>query len=469
MPQIPRAKKSGKANTRLVTRFEGWLFFSILLAGAPGIVLGFILLWSGHFSLDHKIEGTVLVLLLWTTLSTSARDHVLNSLRVLSNVVSALKEEDFTFRATRVVAGDALGDLALEINGLSRGLAAERLGGVETANLFRKIMSETGTVIFAFSSDDRVRILNGAGATFLGAAEMEIMNRTARELGIEDLLEGPASEVISRVDAGTKKRWIVRRTVFRQQGEPHRLIVLSEASKALRAEERLAWQRLIRVLSHEINNSLAPIGTIARTLNRMASNTELPKPISEHLSHGLEIIQNRAGSLNHFLQSYSRVAQVPLPSRQTASLQALIARIAILESRLAVMVLPGPAVNIYVDPDQLEQALINLVKNAADSVLLKSETDFGIDAVTVSWTVSSKDVEIYICDHGIGLSETENLFVPFYTTKQTGSGVGLLLSRQIVEAHNGTLMLQNREGQSGCEVRVKLPACIAESTSRGHP
>jgi two-component system, NtrC family, nitrogen regulation sensor histidine kinase NtrY len=465
MLPIRRAKKNSERGTELPARFEGHLLLSVLLSGAPGVILSFLLLWKSQYSLDHKIESSLLLCLLWLGLSVSTRDSVVNSLRVLSNVVSAVKDEDFSFRAKRAVQGDALGDLALEINSLSSALAAERLDAIETNHLFRKVMAEAGTIILAFSLDNRLRLVNRSGALFLERPEGDLVNRTAQELGIEDLLEGPASEVISRVNSETGKRWIVRRTGFRQKGEPHRLVILSEASEALRAEEGLAWRRLVRVLSHEINNSLAPIRSIAHSLGRMASNAELPIPLSEHLSHGLEVIQDRAESLNRFLQNYARVAVAPAPSRRPIALDGLVMRVVTLESRVAVDLIPGPKIDIYVDPDQLEQALINLIKNAADAVLLTSEKTIGPEAVTVSWIARSKDVEIRIRDKGVGLFETENLFVPFYTTKQTGSGIGLLLSRQIIEAHNGTLILRNRVDRSGCEVEVKLPACIFDASS----
>ncbi|MGC2697473.1 MAG: ATP-binding protein [Candidatus Angelobacter sp.] len=469
MRLILRAKKNAKRSNQLSERFEKRLLFSILLAGVPGVVLGLLLLWRTAYSLDHKIEISTLIVFLWLGLTESARDHVVNSLRVLSNVISAVKEEDFSFRATKATPGDALGDLALEINNLSRALGEERAGAIEKTNLLRKIMAATGTIIiFAFSPDNRLRIVNRAGALFLGKNEEEILNRTALELKIEDLVKGPAWEVVSRSDSGVEKRWIVRRASFRQSGEPHSLIVLSEASEALRAEERVAWQRLIRVLGHEINNSLAPIRSIARTLRRMASTTELPMPISENLNHGLEVIHDRADSLNRFLQSYTRVAKVPKPERRAVALDSLVAHVATLESRLAVNIVPGPKVQVSVDPDQLEQALINLIKNAADSVLLVSEKEIGPEAVTVLWSVHAKDIEICIRDEGIGLTETENLFVPFYTTKQTGSGIGLLLSRQIIEAHQGTLMLRNRLDCSGCEVMAKLPMCIINPLEKPH-
>jgi two-component system, NtrC family, nitrogen regulation sensor histidine kinase NtrY len=466
MPQSLRAEKSDNSS-QLPHRFEGRLLSSVLLAGAPGMLLSLVLLWNSGISLDHKMESTALLIILWLGLSFSTRGHVVNSLRILSNVISAVKDEDFSFRATNAAPGDALGELSLEINNLSRALAEERLGSMETASLLRKILAEADTIIFTFSPDNRLRIVNRSGTRFLGKKEEDLINRTAQELGIADLLEGPVSEVLSRDISGGGKRWIVRRASFRQNGQPHRLVVLAEASEALRAEEQLAWQRLIRVLSHEINNSLAPIGTIARTLGRMAATMELPPPLSENLNHGLEVIHERADSLGRFLQSYTRVAHVPAPQKRPVPVNTLISHVAALERRLAVKLVRGPRIHVSVDPDQLEQVLINLIKNAVDSVLLVPEEHIGPEAVTVSWTLRAKDLEIWICDEGIGLTETENLFVPFYTTKRSGSGIGLLLSRQIIEAHQGTLKLKNRTDRSGCEVEIRLPGCVLNSTELG--
>lgn len=461
MLRILRAKKKNKRARHVPGRFEKHLLFSILGSGAPGIILAMLFLWHGGYSLDHKIEASVLVLGVWLQLSFSTQENVVNSLHVLSNVLFAVKNEDSSFLATKVKRGDAFGDLALEINSLSRTLAEERLAALDATSLLRKVMAEAGTIIFAFSPDDRVRLVNRSGRLFLGKPEGHVVNHTARELGIEDLVHGPPSEVISRADSTGERRWIVRRASFRQNGEPHSLVVLAEASEALRAEERLAWQRLIRVLSHEINNSLAPIRTIARTLDRMTSNTDLPASISENLKHGLEVIHDRADSLNRFLQSYTHVAKIPPPMRRAVAIDTLLSHVCSLESRLAVNMVAGPKVNIFVDPDQFEQTLINLIKNAVDSVLLASE-NISTQAVNISWAVRARDLEIIIRDEGIGLTQTENLFVPFYTTKKTGSGIGLLLSRQIIEAHKGTLVLKNRRDHSGCEVEIRLPLCVLD-------
>lgn len=451
---IRLARKSGKYRVR----FELRLFLLVLLTGLPGVALCYLLLWRNPYSLDHKIEGTVTVLVLWLGLSVSARDLVIRSIQALSNVVAALKEDDFSFRATEAVTGDALGELAIEINSLSKALERERIGALESASLLRKVMSETGTAIFAFSPDERVRLLNRGGAIFLGRPERKILHMTAEELGISNLLEGPTSETISWPPGSFDRRWIVRRAHFRQHGVPHRLVVVAEASEALRAEERLAWQKLIRVLGHEFNNSLAPIKSLARTLARMAQNSAaLPEDDRQNFTHGLEVIADRAESLNRFLQSFTHLAKLPQPQKRPVPLRALTDHVINLESRLGIFQFGGPEIDVEVDRAQMEQALINLTRNAVESVLTISATEVPPDAVSIAWDAAGGYINIWIRDKGLGLSGSENLWVPFYTTKLHGSGIGLLLSRQIIEAHGGMLSLRNRDDVTGCEVHIRLP------------
>jgi two-component system nitrogen regulation sensor histidine kinase NtrY len=459
-----------KKNFRRRLRFEHRLYLLVLAAGLPGVALSYLLLWRSAYSLDHQIEGSVVVAALWLGLSVSARDFVIRSIQALSSVVAALKEDDFSFRATQADAGDAFGELATEINSLSRALEQERIGAMESASLLRKVIAETGTAIFAFSPDARVRLVNQGAVILLGKPEEQLMNRTADELGLQSLIHGPTSETISWPLGSPDRRWIVRRTQFRQHGIPHSLVMIAEVAEALRAEERLAWQKLVRVLGHEFNNSLAPIKSLARTLARMAQKSVvLSTDERENFMHGLEVIADRAESLNRFLQSYTHLAKLPQPRKRTVPLRQLAEHVIGLESRLKITDLGGPDIDVLVDPDQLEQALINLIKNAVESVLLAAEPGVQSEQVSVSWSVANGSVNIWIKDKGVGLSGTENLWIPFYTTKEHGSGIGLLLSRQIVESHGGTLSLSNREDAMGCEVRIQLPSTVRADSNLTRP
>jgi two-component system, NtrC family, nitrogen regulation sensor histidine kinase NtrY len=451
--------------------FERSLLLSVVATGIPCGLLAFLLLWTNAYSLDHKIEGTVLLTLLWLGLALSVRNQVIGSIRVLSNVIASLEEDDFSFRAPGAVSGDALGDLAIEINNLARALEAEHLGTMEAESLLQKVISETDGVILAFSLDGKLKLFNRAATTFLGKSKDDLSNQTAQGLGIADLLEGPPSDTITRLAQGIEKRWLVRRTQFRQSGVPHRLVMLSEASEALRKEERMAWQRMVRVLSHEINNSLAPIRSVAHTLARIVSNTDLPERVRKDFDLGLDVIGSRAEGLTRFLQSYTKLSRLPMPDRRPVRIEGLVERISSLEGRLRVQQASGPNVCIDVDPNQLEQVLINIVRNAVESVLAKySEGNFPPDGtnplVMITWTVAGKDLELRIRDRGTGLLDASNLFVPFYTTKETGTGIGLVLSRQIIENHGGRLMIRNRADIEGCDVEIKIPGCVLSGTDQ---
>ena len=420
-------------------------------------MLCLFLLWTSSYSLNHKIEATVALFVFWLGPTFLVYERTVNSLRVLSNVIAALEEEDFSFRATQAVRGDALGDLAIEINKLARALEEERLSALETANLFRNVMAEAGAAIFAFSSEHRLRLLNRGAAALLGHDEAFLLHRTAQELAMDDLVEGRPSEILTRSFLGVERRWFVRRTHFRLYGVRHLLLVMSEASEALRAEEHVAWQKIVRVLGHEINNSLGPIKSIADTLALTSAPIELPNPFKQNLQRGLEIIAKRSDSLNRFLQNYTKFTKLPRPNPRMIDVKTVLAEAIAMETRLPIATIPGPSISIFVDPDQLSQVFINLLRNAADAVIDRATLTPEPDQVTVSWQVERQGLQLWIRDRGIGLPDTQNLFVPFYTTKSTGSGIGLVLSRQIIESHNGHLTIQNRKDGPGCEVNIKLP------------
>jgi signal transduction histidine kinase len=243
----------------------------------------------------------------------------------------------------------------------------------------------------------------------------------------------------------------VRKSSFRERGLPHELIVLTDLSKTLREEERNAWQRIVRVLGHELNNSLAPIKSIAGSLETLLRRDPPPADWQDDARSGLNVIATRAESLSRFMQAYARLARLPSPQKETFDLAGLIKRVVSLEQRLPVRVAGGPAMKLHADPAQLEQLLINIVHNAVDASL---ETGGG---VTIGWREISECVQVNVQDEGHGIMNPTNLFVPFFTTKPGGSGIGLALSRQIAEAHGGSLTLVNRRGRSGCEALLRLP------------
>jgi nitrogen fixation/metabolism regulation signal transduction histidine kinase len=391
--------------------------------------------------------------------------RVVRPLQTVANLLSAMRDGDFSIQARGGQRGDALGEVLLEINGLVEILREQRLGALEATALLRKVMEEIDVAVFAFDSDDKLRLTNRAGERLLAVAAPQLLHRSARELGLAECLASESPRVIEATFPGGSGRWEIRPSVFRQTGLPHRLLVIADVSRPLREEERQAWQRLIRVIGHELNNSLAPIQSISGSLVKTLDADPLPADWRDDMSRGLAVIGKRAEALSRFTSAYAKLARLPEPRPQKLDMAELAARVAGLETRRHVVVTGGPIARIAADPDQIEQALINLVRNAVDAAL-----ETGGDVV-VGWRRAGGDppqLEISVADDGPGISSTTNLFVPFFTTKPGGSGIGLVLCRQIAEAHGGTLTLENRAGSRGAIARLRLPLAL-ESEERALP
>ena len=432
-------------------RFEIRMLYFALFAGFPAVLVTVLLLWFGDYSNPTRWTLASLVVVFWLGAAISLRSHLVYPLQTLSNLLAALREEDYSLRARGARPDDALGEVMVEVNALGDMLRGRRLASLEATALLRKVMEEIDVAVFTFDSEHRLRLMNRAGERLLGQPSERILGRTAAELGLGDCLEGEPARTLTISFPGAPGRWAMRRSVFRESGMPHELLVLADLSRPLREEERQAWQRLIRVLGHELNNSLTPIKSMAGTLETMLERQPRPADWEDDLRHGLEVIEARAAALSRFMEAYSRLARLPTPKTQAVDLGTLVRRVVGLESRTVVALDPGPDLTIRADPDQLEQLLINVLRNAVDAAL---ETGGG---VSVAWTRRADQLDVCIRDEGPGLSNTSNLFVPFFTTKPTGSGIGLVLSRQIAEAHGGSLTLESRRDRTGCEARLRLP------------
>src|SRR6266496_4437838 len=424
-----------------------WLTFG---AAAPAIVVALALLWLGDYSAKVQWTLTILVVACFLGFISSAREHIVHPLQTMSNLLAALREGDYSIRARGASGDNALGEVLLEINSLGETLRLQRLGAFEATALLRTIMGEIDVAIFTFDPDRRLRLINRAGETLLGRPMDKLLGNTAQELGLHACFDADDAEPLTLSFPGGSGRWGVGRSTFREQGLPHELLVLTDLSRTLREEERRAWQRLVRVLGHEMNNSLAPIKSLAASLESLLRRESLPTDWKEDAKSGLNSIASRADSLSRFLQAYTRLTKLPPPQKQEIDLARLIQRVVDLEPRLKVQVRPGPKATIRVDAAQIEQALINLVHNAVDAAL---ETHGN---VTLGWREKGNCVEILVEDEGPGIMNPANLFVPFFTTKPDGSGIGLPLSRQIAEAHDGTLVLMNREDRQGAQALLRL-------------
>ena len=433
---------------------EQRILLSALLVGLPAVIVALFLLWGGDYTAKVQWTFSVLILVFWIGAALVLREQVVRPLQTLSNLLAALREDDFSIRARGARADDALGLALLEANTLGETLRAQRLGAMEATTLMRKVMAEIDVAVFTFDSADALRLVNAAGERLLGQPAERLLGRSAKALDLAACLHEEPGESIRTADLafpGGTGRWEIRRSAFRQDGLPHQLLVLTDVSRTLREEELQAWQRLVRVLSHEINNSLAPIRSIAGSLRDLLRRDPRPVDWDDDLLRGLSIIAGRSEALSHFIASYARLTRLPQPKLQPLEVGDWVRRIAMLETRLPIEVMPGPPVTIRADGEQLDQLLINLVRNAVDASL---ETG---GAVAVGWERVDGQLELRVVDEGPGIGDTANLFVPFFTTKPQGSGIGLALSRQIAEAHGGTLSLENRRPGRGCEARLRLP------------
>lgn len=427
------------------------VFLLALAAGAPGLLACIVLLAVGGYSARTQWTIDVAVALCWLGFAGAARGRVTSSLRILANLLEAMREGDYSIRGRVAHTGEPMGDVMQQVNAMAATLRAQRLGALEATALLRKVMQEIEVAIFAFDPEQKLRLVNRAGERLLAQPAERLLARDAATLGLEEYLAAEAERTVRRSFPGGSGRWGIRRSQFREGGVPHRLLVVSDLTRPLREEELRAWQRLVRVLGHELNNSLTPIKSIAQSLLDLAKNGSQPEELEEDLAHGLHVIASRAESLNRFMSSYAQLAKLPPPRFAPFEINALLHHVTGLETRMRVILEESPTLIVQGDADQIEQVVINLIRNAVDAA---QETG---GRVFVRHSRTASAVRIVVRDEGPGLPNTANLFVPFFTTKRGGSGIGLVLSRQIAEAHNGSLVLNNAADGPGCEAKLTLP------------
>ena len=508
----PQYNRPGRRRHRL--NYERRITLAAILAGVPGVAVTLILLWTGDYAPQVQWTLSMLVVVAWWILLAMLRDRIIRPLQTLANLLTALLEGDYSMRPTAAApTDDALGLAFREVQSLGQTLREQRLGALEATALLRKVMEEIDVAVFTFDHERKLRLVNRTGERVLARPAEWLLGRTAEELGLAEILgerggegsdggghdvggggaegnsvaarasasvgdpaggtrggnpaarqgvPGPGPRLLDASFPGGTGRWEVRTGEFRQGGLPHTLLVLTDLSRTLREEERQAWQRLVRVLGHEINNSLAPMKSIAASLQALLGRDPRPDDLDEDLRTGLNVIATRTDSLSRFMTAYARLARLPPPRPGPVEVGPLVRRVASLETRMPVEVTGGPDLTVSADGDQLEQLLINLIKNAVEA---SQETGGG---VRVGWTrAAAGQLEVHIDDEGPGPPESGNLFVPFFTTKPQGSGIGLVLCRQIAEAHGGSLELVNREEGPGCRAVLRLPIGAVEVVPAG--
>ncbi len=457
-------------------RFEVRLAALLVLFALPALILGTVALVLWHASIVVWLSALAVLLLLLASLGSAVFRHIVRPLQTLSNVVAALRENEYSFRAREIGQGDALGDLAAQINELAGDLRLRRHRESETFALLERVVESMDLPVFAFNAAAELQLTNPAARKMLQLPADSMLHRSASSLGLTELLDCADNSVVTLTMHGREGRWMVRRSKFYQNGMPHTLLLLSDVSGVLREQERQAWRRLIRVLAHEVNNSLTPIKSIAGSLRSRMMRiyaTQATDGMSQSvgakqevnpvdMEHGLAIIEERAESLNRFLQAYSQLAKLPPPVKTMFAAAPLLERVCHLETRAKIVLEVADDLKIYADAAQLEQALINLVRNAVDAALQPHDDKTATRVVVVCERQSDRIV-IQVEDNGTGLANPANIFVPLYTTKPGGMGVGLILALQIIEGHGGTLTLENRTDGSGCCAEIHLPVLSVDS------
>ena len=297
-------------------RYQNRVLLPALVAAGPAWLLVAVLLWYSDEPVGLRWTLFAFVSVFFLIGLAAVRQRVVQPLRSLANMLEALREGDYSMRGRNIDPYDSMGEVMVEVNSLGRTLQDQRLEALEAGALLQKVIADVDIAVFGFDSHLRLRLVNRAGEALLGGTAEELRGRRAAELGLERMISEPSGRIVTHVFPGGSGRWEVRRRSFREGGKPSELLVISDLSRALREEERQAWQRLVRVIGHELNSSLAPIKSMAGTLRKLIRREPAPADWRDDANSGLTIIHDRAESLERFMGAYARLARLPPPTRR---------------------------------------------------------------------------------------------------------------------------------------------------------
>lgn len=427
---------------------ETTIFRWVLLMGSVFLIVVIFLFWYAEASWLSVFTFIPLIVVVWLLIAFHIKSVLERHFYSLANVIESLRMGDYSMRIAAQNSDSAWSDVYREINLLAEGHQKKRLQFVETDILLDKLLAEFDVPVFVFDRNDILKNINDMGCELFAKSKSSLLGMNLMQLHLNQLIEHASGDVVEHWFPSRGGRWELRKNYFIQGEQRYSLLLVNDLSRTLREEERSAWLRLIRVLGHELNNSLASMISVSETLITRLNDE---KTQAWHQSYGkaLSLMQERSKSLLKFTEAYTKLAKLPTPEKRKTDLLQLVQGLSeLLEGEFAIKNTEPLAIDV--DPDQLQQLLINLMKNAVEASSAKTP-------VSIQWQGFNQGVRIQIIDQGIGLPSSDNLFVPFYTTKPDGNGIGLFLCRQIAEAHNGTLRLINRSDQSGCIAECWLP------------
>ena len=444
-----RSRRSVTASPRRRIATELRLFLLVLSCALPGIAA---IVWLSEDAGISNIARGILVIavVVWAfVIADLVREALLGHVRTLSNLLESARMQDYTMKGTHARQPGELGELYRQINNLIDSLRVTRQGEQELLSLLERVVSEINVAIVVFDSLDCIRLVNPVASALLKVPKEKLLGVNCADTILAQLPAAVAPELVDFRFPGAAGRWQIRQHSYRHQGQASRILFIADLQQVLSDEEIMAWQRLIRVISHEVNNSLTPISSLCQTLTGMLIRDSAAN--HEDVLEGLDVIAERAKGLQDFISAYARLARLPEPQKVLFPVTQLADNLRRIFTGQALRIDPFPEAILFGDPVHLEQALINLVKNALEA------NPADADDVELSCRLLEGCCEFQIADHGAGIGNPENLFVPFYTTKPAGAGIGLVLCRQIGARHNGQVTLENRPEAPGAVAKLTLP------------
>jgi len=412
---------------------------TLVLFIAMGIAFDFKLLGWSTVGLGLVISYGCLVIALYRLVITPYYS--------LTSLTEALKMEDYSLRAKSPFSQGIVAKLFNELSSLSQSLQVSKSRYDQQMFLLYGLIEQLESPVLILDQDDQLQHANPAVSQLFSVPWQTLKQSPAQKLGLKKLNDFWCFDDSKPLNMANK--WQIRQSEFKENNNNYQLLMLNNISQELQKNEQQAWQNIIRILNHEVRNSLTPISALSQNL------LEMPNLTPEQCQQAIKIIDSRSNNLLQFIDSYSDLAKLPLPNIQQFDLTELLQGIASLVKQVTIN-LSNPLI-IKADKGQLEQVLLNLIKNAKEAQLSKGKPNKNLsEDIEVQVFKTDQQVIIKVLDQGCGIANTDNLFVPFYTTKAEGTGIGLALSRQIISNHQGELTLTNRPDQTGAVASITL-------------